>query len=653
MNLSHTDSDTSDDTEQVIFSVAVGLGLLSLLLFGLGLIGHLRYQVLFILLIFGIIFSYQETKHWITKCWQKLLKIKLTKRNQSLTIFILFILSLSFLSSLTPCTESDALRYHLAVPQQYLWKHRIVYVPYNAFSNFPFLIESLYTLGLAISGTILPKLIHWLFLVLTAIAIHSFTKRFSPFTNPLVPVAIYISTPFIPIISSWAFIESGLTFYVFIAIYTLCITGRARNKKAETSEKNSNFCPQSTCYLFSIVTGFLLGIKYSMVAVVFFLWSILIIILFYQRKDYKKILNHSILCLILTTGIAIPWYIKNYIYTGNPVYPLGYSIFGGTDWSQFNAEYYTAHAQEKGWLAQANQQNLGYRIIELFQLPWRATMNPPKTAMHPVNFGDWQLGPIYLAFLPLIVYAVICSRKISSHCSEKKNNLTFYLLLLTAIYYFIFWSATYRDNRFLQPILPLLSALIPWSLYQMRIAEKKLGMRYLLFGTLGIMLVYNAIWTVQTVARYHNPLSFIIGMESNEAFLARNLDYYPMFTYVNQKTLPDDRILFIGEYRALYCQRPYYCADFFDTPVILRIIQQSETVDQIKEKLAELQVKYILYNEKELRLYYPYFRQRFKSIAELELFQLFLASPSLLPVYHNPRGMTIFQVQYGQVLEKY
>ncbi|MDI6784653.1 MAG: hypothetical protein QME64_11255, partial [bacterium] len=635
--------------EQFIFSVALGFGIIGILVFGFGLVEKLQFPVLFAVLVIGILVSYQETKKLILGIWQnKKLEFHWATGQFTATLYILVIFLLSFFSALTPCTESDALRYHLAVPQFYLDKQGIFYDPYNAFSNFPFLIEMLYTLGLAITGTILPKLMHWSFFFLTGLTIYSFTKRFFKETNPLIPVAIFVSTPFIPIISFWAFIETGLTFYVFLALYALCLIsdfGRSCAKASESKFRISDL-PTSYCLLFSIFTGFLLSIKYSMVAVVFFLWLIFIILVIKRFSKRKKLFLLLTSCFLLLFFVSIPWYLKSYIYTGNPVYPLGYSVFGGADWSQFNAEFYASHAQAKGWLAESAQQNSAYRVAELFWLPWQATMNPPKSAMQPVNFGDWQLGPIFLAFLLLTIFIII---------KKFRDKSGFFLpssLLLLASFYFIFWSATYRDNRFLLPILPILSILIAWSINQLRIADcglrknKDFGFWLLAFGftiVLWLMLVYNAFWMTQTVAKYHNPFSFILGRESKEQYLTRKLDYYPMFQYLNRETPQNEHILFIGEYRPLYCHRPYYCSDFFDTPVILRLIQQSETVDQLKEKLAEMQVKYILYNEKELRLYFPYFRQRFNSIAELELFQSFISDPDLAPIYTDPRGMTVYQ----------
>jgi hypothetical protein len=663
-----------DGIEQFIFAVAVGFGLLSLLVFGLGLAEQLRYPVLFALLILGIFIGYQECRNLLFGFRKDKPKTKWTIPNLAIAIFILFVLLISFLCSLTPCTESDALRYHLAVPQFYLEKQGIYYDPYNAFSNFPFQIESLYTLGLSFAGTMLPKLISWSFFLLTALAIYSFTRQFFQKTNPLIPVAIFCATPFIPIISSWAFIESGLTFYVFMAIYALCLIAECGMRIAEDKTN-----PSALWIIFAILSGFLLGIKYSMVAVVFFLWLIALIYFEIRFSVFNFAISKSrvsdrnpqsaikliIFCLLLTILIAVPWFIKSYIYTGNPVYPLGYSVFDGADWNKVNAGYYTFHAQLKGWLNDATQKSLGFRIAELFWLPWQATMNPPVSPQHPVNFGDWQLGPIYLAFIPLLLLVLIMQyRKRKESRGEVSSPGSSVLLpsslFLLAIGYYIFWSATYRDNRFLMPILPLLSILVARALSQLRIVYPEQSRRadcglrsskkgfllptsLILQSILWLMLIYNAVWMVQTVVIGHNPLSFILGRETKDQYRARNLDYYPTFQYLNQEVPEKDHVLFIGEYRALYCHRPYYCADYFDTPVILRIIQQSETIDQIKEKLAEMQVKYMLFNEKELGLYFPYFKQRFQSLAQFQLFQSFISDPSLIPVYTDPRGMTVFK----------
>ncbi|MCX7046758.1 MAG: hypothetical protein NTX50_14890, partial [Candidatus Sumerlaeota bacterium] len=87
------------------------------------------------------------------------------------------LIAFGLLYALTPPIQSDGLRYHLAAPQEYLKARRIGYLPYSAFSNFPFLIEMLFTLALAAGSDLAAKGIHWLLLVVSVLWIWLLTAR--------------------------------------------------------------------------------------------------------------------------------------------------------------------------------------------------------------------------------------------------------------------------------------------------------------------------------------------------------------------------------------------------------------------------------------------------------------------------------------------
>ena len=78
---------------------------------------------------------------------------------------------LTLLYALTPSVQSDALRYHLAGPQEWLKAGRLVYLPYNAFTCFPANVDMLFLLGLGIGGDLLAKAFHFLYLPLCAGAV--------------------------------------------------------------------------------------------------------------------------------------------------------------------------------------------------------------------------------------------------------------------------------------------------------------------------------------------------------------------------------------------------------------------------------------------------------------------------------------------------
>lgn len=679
-----------------IFSIAIGLILIAYIIFALGLVRVYNPTITLFLLLSGIVASIKHTFFEPTPKNQrrntnhtcKFLNINNLSTYPSassvslliLKSYLVVVLLISFFSALVPCTESDALRYHLAVPELYITKRGIVYYPYNCFSNFPMIIEMLYTLGLLLTNSsILPKLIHFSFFLLTVVAILNFSERILNIHNPVykyLVAVILVSIPFVPIISSWAFIETGIAFYVFLAIYALLLFLEDRNL--------------SSLVVCGILSGAVAGMKYSCLFVTFI---ISIILLIFARKIKTapkeetvssnckpslkpakhitpKPLAFFLIFLITACLVGLPWYVKSFIYTGNPIYPLLYSVFDGINWSEYNARFYQYHAQTKGDLVYANQQGALYRIAELFLLPIKATFNPVsfdlpqiqkrfKQITHlynrlflPTNFGDWQLGPILLSFLPLTLNfflslgkqakkIVVAEKEMgNSHSKEK-----LIIILSFVLGYYLFWSMTYRDNRFLLPILPLLSLLLvigvirwiePTEKEKLSNSNIWLIRKILVIFILCIMLCYNFLWIIQTVVAYHNPLPVLLGKESHSEYLSRKLPYYKAIEYINANLPGNSKILFIGEYRAFYCKRAYFASDYFDTPVILTLLVQSNSIAELKEKLTELHVDYVLYNEHELAKYYPDFVNRFQSESQLLLFQQFIKDKDLKIIYQHP-----------------
>jgi hypothetical protein len=79
--------------------------------------------------------------------------------------------------------EWDALSYHLTVPKAYLREARVFYVPYDHHSNFPFLLQMLYTLMLGVKSVGGAKLCHWLCGVLLTLSVYTFARRQHPGAN--------------------------------------------------------------------------------------------------------------------------------------------------------------------------------------------------------------------------------------------------------------------------------------------------------------------------------------------------------------------------------------------------------------------------------------------------------------------------------------
>ncbi|RYG70072.1 hypothetical protein EON80_08575 [bacterium] len=106
--------------------------------------------------------------------------LKKLKWDEGLWAFYLLLLfAITFVLTLAPPNgnDYDSLTYHLAVPAQYLRAGKVVELPFDHHSYFPFTLEMLYALGLAAKGPVFAKLFHWLMLPIGAFALLAIGKR--------------------------------------------------------------------------------------------------------------------------------------------------------------------------------------------------------------------------------------------------------------------------------------------------------------------------------------------------------------------------------------------------------------------------------------------------------------------------------------------
>src|SRR5205085_10367980 len=93
--------------------------------------------------------------------------------------------------------EWVALSSHLAVPKIYLEHHRIVYLPTDHHSNFPFLVEMLFTIGLLFDGYALANLFHFACGALCVAALWMLGRRyFTPAAGRIAALA-FATTPIV------------------------------------------------------------------------------------------------------------------------------------------------------------------------------------------------------------------------------------------------------------------------------------------------------------------------------------------------------------------------------------------------------------------------------------------------------------------------
>lgn len=204
---------------------------------------------------------------------------------QRLCLFLIFLAAtVNLVGAFQPEMGFDALWYHLIIPKLYLMWGQIKYIPGGLlyYSAMPKLGELIYMLFGA--NDTIAHLINWGFGVGTVIVIRKISK------NWLAPLIFY-ATPLVGWLSGSAYIDLIRTFFEVLAFYFI-----TKNK-----------------YLSSgVAIALAIGTK------TFALGSIpaLCILILLKRGNLIKFLTPVIL-------LSAPWFIISYLWTGNPLSPIG------------------------------------------------------------------------------------------------------------------------------------------------------------------------------------------------------------------------------------------------------------------------------------------------------------------------------------------
>lgn len=127
-----------------------------------------------------------------------------------------------------------------------------------------------------------------------------------------------------------------------------------------------------------------------------------------------------------------PWAVKNWIFTGNPLYPQFYGLFGGADWSEEFAR------QWREWIFHLGP---GRSLLDFLLLPWRLTFH--SSPFYADFAGDLS---------PILFPAVIVALLMPSLWPRLRPAL------LVSLIYLVLWFLSSQQMRFLIPCFALLAA---------------------------------------------------------------------------------------------------------------------------------------------------------------------------------------------------
>lgn len=358
----------------------VGLGTLGLITLPIGLIpGGLKWGLWPILLLaaFGAYEAYKAYGKSLTK----------PALPQGAEVLLPLVIGVAVLFAaigvLAPSDtyDWDTLAYHLAVPKLWLAQGQIHYISYIHHSNFPWTIDDLYIWGLQWGGQQGAKAFSLAYFGLGLLAIFGLARMRYGQRAAWWATLSFATIPVVMTVAGSAYIDVSNGLYAGLAIVFAAWAIENRDEP-------------KWVWLGAICLGFAAASKFTGLQTIFACCAMLAV--FGLRSAPAKTAKQVSLTAIIALAIACPWYIKNVVYTGNPVFPFFYSVFKGKNWDSFNARIYTEEQKSfgVGTTPSLDVTQVGHAVLGLAYQPGRY-INPAPSQGQGFPFG--ALGFVGLA----------------------------------------------------------------------------------------------------------------------------------------------------------------------------------------------------------------------------------------------------------------
>ena len=626
---------SSVEKQPFYFTIPTGWGILGLLFFALTLLhqistlkiaGTLTFLTLIILFYLLKTREPGSFRYFSPLAWKTYLK-ELPWDIRIAIILISISVFSALISGLIPPKESDGLRYHLTVPKLYLEHGGFYLIPGIAFSNFPFLIEYLFMIPLAFGSICGPNLIHSSYFIFTIGLIYCLGKRLHGTKTGYYAALLFATTPFLPLFSSWAFIECGLTCYTLLGFILLLYL---LDSNVESSAGASSIMPASI--LIGLMAGFIVSCKYTALSILFyFSCAPLVYAIFCKRSQWKIYFRAGCIIGFIGITIASPWFIKNWILLGNPIYPFAKSLFPSPYWTDFNAFFFTFHAGMKGNLNVLHQLPWWDHIIDFITLPFRITLYPGDPRLHPETFGEWPVGSLWLALLPFLFF-------IKEWNTRKISHLVF------AFFLFVSWAYSYRDTRFLIPTFAVIA-----PLYGLALENLIRSWKWSWFVTVILILYGIAEYSFRLyIPGTYGPWWVASGVVSEERYLTEWNESLRItnraFQYLRENTVHDDLVLLHGVDKPFYCPNRFIGADWFNTDPLIEWSWKFPDASALLTQIKSQGIKYIVYDYGNIHQY--------NTLGSLYFYRLFRLPPETgLPLLREVYQKEAAKVNYPLVYE--
>jgi hypothetical protein len=286
--------------------------------------------------------------------------------------------------------------------------------------------------------------------------------------------------------------------------------------------------------------------------------------------------------------VASPWYVKNCILTTNPTYPLFDNFFKVFQHANTN------DAGASGIQTIGSLGIFGRREILFGENFWETIFIPIRMFFQgedgSARYFDGVLNSILICMLPFVF--------IKNSSGSNREKLLF--LSFSAFFFFMAYFSAVIRARYILPVIPFLAILSVMGINNLFgwISEKSRTFRNVgivgIFAVLTVFLLPNVLYMKNYVDTVR-PFGYLLGKETRDEFLTRNVASYAVMRYINENLPRDSKIflMFTGR-RGYYLDRSYYCERSFGMNTAKGIVEASKSKEGLQSYLNSLGCTHIL-----------------------------------------------------------
>ena len=434
--------------------------------------------------------------------------------------------------ALAPAVSIDALVYQLRFPEMTLWTGHWAIDPANCTSFYPAASETLYLYGLSVDGSgICAQLVHYGFFLLTLAALFALGRGAAGSAGGVAAAVLFASIPAAGVVAGWSWSDMTLCFALLASALAL---------------SHEEVAPAVA------LLGLAAATKYSGAALALTLAAAAAIVALRRRRFGSLLAGAGAAVLV-----ASPWYLSNWIRTGNPVYPLLPRLFGGPAGVAERIVNWSGSASKTSWISYASR---------------------PDTI-------DSDIGGIGLVLL--LTAAVV-------HAVRSRRGLPAAAIVLAGV-------AT------LVPFAPAARILLPplaggCLLAGIAFEDIRGNARTRWAVLLSVVIVFRGAALIAAHnALFFNPVPCAVGIETPEEYRRRNFPADALFARADER-LPDAaRVLVFGDTRLFRFPRPTSASSNVEPPAVLPYLRRAATPEEVIARLRKSGITHLLVSLDALR----------------------------------------------------